>query len=75
MELVEGKRIVQAWHFNESGWPDDHFSVCTFLLEPNSKGTKLTFIQTDVPSQNYDSLNEGWYTYYWNPIEQYLQRK
>jgi activator of HSP90 ATPase len=75
MELVEGKRIVQAWHFNESGWPDDHFSVCTFLLEPNSKGTKLTFIQTDVPSQNYDSLNEGWYTYYWNPIEQYLKRK
>jgi|SRR4030095_6977346 activator of HSP90 ATPase len=74
MELVEGERIVQAWHFNEEGWPDDHFSVCTFLLEPNAKGTKLTFFQEGVPSSTFESLNKGWYTYYWNPIAEYLQK-
>jgi len=29
IELIEGKKIVQAWHFAEDGWPDDHFSICT----------------------------------------------
>jgi len=32
IELDPGKKIVQAWHFKEVGWPDDHFSECTFLL-------------------------------------------
>ena len=30
IELKEGKKIIQAWHFAEDGWPDDHFSICTF---------------------------------------------
>ncbi|MFZ1677073.1 MAG: SRPBCC domain-containing protein [Saprospiraceae bacterium] len=69
IELDPGKKIVQAWHFKEEGWPDDHFSICTFLLTPTSKGTKLTFTQTDVPSVTYDSLSEGWKEYYWEPIQ------
>jgi activator of HSP90 ATPase len=72
IELTEGKKIVQAWHFNEEGWPEDHFSTCTFLLEPSIKGTKLTFTQTDVPASTYESLSDGWKTYYWIPIEEYL---
>ena len=75
IELVEGKKIVQAWHFAEDGWPDDHFSVCTFLLEPKTKGTKLAFTQSDVPTTAYDALKEGWYTYYWNPLTEYLVKK
>ena len=75
IELIDGKKIVQAWHFNEEEWPEDHFSVCTFLLEPKAKGTKLTFTQTDVPSTTYDALKEGWHTYYWEPIAEYLDNK
>ena len=33
IELIEGQKIVQAWHFAEDGWPDDHFSICTFDFE------------------------------------------
>ena len=69
IELEPGRKIVQAWHFNEDGWPDDHFSTCTFLLTPTAKGTKLTFTQTDVPASTYESLNEGWHEYYWEPIQ------
>ena len=75
LELIEGKKIVQAWHFKEKGWPDDHFSTCTFLMEPSDHGTRLTFTQTEVPAIAYDSLREGWYTYYWDPIKAYLQLK
>ena len=75
IELTEGKKIVQAWHFAEEGWPDDHFSTCTFLLEPTAKGTKLTFTQNGVPERNYESLKEGWHDYYWKPIVKYLEMK
>ncbi len=72
IELIEGKKIVQAWHFNEAGWPEDHFSVCTFLLSPSAKGSKLTFTQSGVPAANFEALKEGWKTYYWDAISIFL---
>lgn len=71
--LVENKKIEQAWHFNEEGWPEDYFSTCTFILDPAQKGTKLTFIQTGVPEVSYKAIREGWKTYYWKPIMEYLE--
>jgi activator of HSP90 ATPase len=73
MELTEGSKIVQAWYFKEKGWPDDHFSICTFSLEPVAKGTRLTFEQTGVPAVASDGLKKGWYEYYWEPIKAYLK--
>jgi len=73
IHLVENQKIEQAWHFEEDGWPEDHFSICTFLLEPSSKGTKLTFLQKEVPEHKVNDLKEGWYSYYWNPIRDYLK--
>jgi len=73
IELKENKSIEQAWHFKEDGWPDDHYSICSFVLEKAPKGTKLTFIQKDVPEANYQSLKEGWYQYYWDPMKAYLK--
>lgn len=71
--LEPGEKIVQAWHFKEKGWPDDHFSTCTFWLQPSGKNTKLMFTQTHVPASAYDGLNKGWKEYYWEPIQQYIQ--
>jgi activator of HSP90 ATPase len=73
IELVPGKKIVQAWRFDEEGWPEDHYSTCTFLLERDPAGTKLSFTQTGVPSQHFDVLNEGWEEYYWEPLRLYLE--
>jgi activator of HSP90 ATPase len=74
IELIEGKKIVQAWHFAEDGWPDDHFSVCTFLFEKVGNKTKLTFKQSGVPENNFESLKSGWKQYYWEPMEAYLKK-
>jgi len=73
IELKENKSIEQGWHFNEEGWPDNHFSICLFFLEKSPAGTKLTFTQKGVPESVSQSLKEGWYTYYWNPVRQYLK--
>ncbi len=71
--LIENRRIEQAWHFNEGDWPDDYFTTCTFILDQVPKGTKLTFIQTGVPETSYKAIREGWKTYYWTPILEYLE--
>jgi activator of HSP90 ATPase len=70
--LVENQRIEQAWHFQEDGWPDDHYSICTFVLEPAAKGTQLSFTQKGVPEHKYEAIKAGWKTYYWDPLLEYL---
>jgi activator of HSP90 ATPase len=72
IELIEGKKIVQAWYFAEEGWPDDHFSLCTFLLEPVGNKTKLIFRQTGVPEHTADALKDGWKQYYWEAMKTVL---
>ena len=73
IELIEGKKIVQAWHFAEDGWPDDHFSICTFRLEPMGDKTKLSFLQTGVPEHKVEELKGGWKQFYWQPMKPYLK--
>jgi len=73
IELEEGKKIIQAWHFDESEWPEEHFSICTFIFEKTSTGTQLSFTQKGVPAQHYENIKKGWHQYYWTPIKTYLE--
>ena len=72
IELVEGKKIVQAWYFEEEGWPEDHFSICTFVFEKLGSKTKLIFEQKDVPEHKVAALKDGWKNYYWEPMKAFL---
>ncbi|MEI8203699.1 MAG: SRPBCC domain-containing protein [Bacteroidota bacterium] len=73
VQLVEGEKIVQAWHFNEEGWPSNHFSFCTFKFKIVGIKTILSFIQRNVPAHKYDEIKAGWRQYYWNPMKKYLK--
>jgi activator of HSP90 ATPase len=73
IELEKGRKIVQAWHFAEDGWPDDHFSICNFEFEKSGDKTKLRFLQTDVPEHKVDALKDGWKEFYWDAIKAYLK--
>ena len=73
IELTEGKKIVQAWHFAEDGWPDEHFSTCTFLFERVGDITKLTFLQTGVPEHKVEALEKGWKDFYWKRMKAWLK--
>lgn len=72
LELVRGKKIVQAWVPQEDGWPEGHETHVTFLLEATSGGTKLTFTQTEVPVDFAKELATGWKEFYWAPLKAYL---
>jgi activator of HSP90 ATPase len=73
IELVRGKRIIQAWRFEEDGWPDDHFSICNFEFDRVGDKTKLVFLQTNVPESKVESLKKGWKQYYWDAIKTFLK--
>ena len=75
IELKEGKKIVQAWHFAEDGWPEDHFSICSFEFEKAPGGTKLKFTQSNIPDHNAESLKGGWKQFYWEPMKKYIASK
>ena len=73
LELVPNKRIVQSWRVAEGTWPEGHLSTAIFMLEEDNGETLLHFVHAGVPEQAHDSINEGWKTHYWDPMEKALE--
>ena len=73
VELVPGKRIVQAWRSQD--WPVGTYSLVTFALakSPGSK-TKLSFTQLGVPASDFKDKSGGWRTHYWQPLKKYFEK-
>jgi activator of HSP90 ATPase len=72
LELVEGKKIVQAWR--SSDWPQGVISQATFTLTKAGQGTKLTFVQTGCPENQLVEIKQGWIDYYWEPLKKYFTK-
>jgi activator of HSP90 ATPase len=70
VELVPGKRIVQAWR--SQAWPDGVYSIVRFELTPDGKATKLVFDQAGYPEGAEKMLEGGWHQMYWQPMNAML---
>ena len=73
LELIAGKKIVQTWR--SSDWPENATSVVTFSMQETKDGTRLSFTQTGVPEEDYESIKQGWIDFYWEPMKQMLESK
>jgi len=73
LELEKDKKIVQTWQ--ASDWPADHYSTLTITLSLVSSGTKLSFVQSGVPADQYEEISKGWYDYYWSPMKEALEKE
>ena len=73
LELVPDAKIVQTWRGSDDGWVPGHFSTATFSLEAIDGGTRLTFVQTGVPEKSFEQISQGWQTFYWPKIKQWLE--
>ena len=73
IELIPDQKIVQFWRAADENWPDEHYSQVTFTLEGIGGGTRLSFVQTDVPAACYDSISQGWHDYYWTGMKKLLE--
>jgi activator of HSP90 ATPase len=66
IELVPGKRLVQAWR--PMSWPEGIFSIVRFSLEDAGGATRLVLDHTGFPTDQAEHLAQGWHINYWNPI-------
>lgn len=71
LELVPDRKIVQSWRAMD--WPEDVFSVVTFLLTEQDGGTRLDFTHADVPDGTQDEFRQGWIDNYWEPLKAFLK--
>ena len=70
IELVQDKKIVQYWRGEEECWPREHFSKLTIELEKEKDSTRITLYQEGVPQECVDDFDNGWYEFYWNPLQE-----
>jgi len=70
VELVPGKRVVQAWR--SGAWPEGVYSLVSFSLSPEGKGTRLVFDQCGYPDAAHEMLADGWQQMYWDPMSKML---
>ena len=72
--LEPGRRIVQSWRTTD--WPEGHYSKVTIRFEPARNGeTWLILNQSGVPEEHFDTIEKGWYEYYWEPLKRMFALK
>jgi activator of HSP90 ATPase len=72
VDLLRGKRIVQAWRDRE--FPVGIFSMATFnLATSRSGGTELVLTHRGVPKKLIPRIERDWRRLYWEKIKAYLE--
>jgi activator of HSP90 ATPase len=72
LELKKNKKIVQAWR--AVSWPAGHYSRATFSMAPVKGGSRLSFYQSGIPVEHFESIKKGWITHYWQPMKKMLDK-
>ena len=74
VKLIPDKLIVQTWQciMGDQEWPRNHYSILTLKLSKTKTGTRLSLIQTDVPSACVMDIKNGWKEFYWEPMKKLL---
>jgi activator of HSP90 ATPase len=70
VELVANQRIVQAWR--PTHWEPGIYSIVHFEFNPRAAETKLVFDHAGFPAGQYDALDSGWHSHYWDPLQKFL---
>jgi activator of HSP90 ATPase len=70
IELVPGRRIVQAWR--TASWPEGVYSIVRYEMSTEGAGTKLVFDHIGFPEGDKESLTDGWRKHYWEPLRKHL---
>ncbi|MEO8146551.1 MAG: SRPBCC domain-containing protein [Bacteroidia bacterium] len=56
LEFEENKKIIQQWYFGDQEEP----SIVTIKLHPHKKGTSVELHHSNIPTEAYDDITEGW---------------
>jgi activator of HSP90 ATPase len=70
LELIPGKRILQAWRTTEFS-KDDLDSHLLIKFEEVKGGSKVTLIHSEIPKGQSASYKKGWSDFYLKPMKTY----
>ncbi|MBI0583874.1 MAG: SRPBCC domain-containing protein [Methanomassiliicoccus sp.] len=74
LELERGARIVQEW--STRTWPEGvPPSQLEISMRAIGQGTDLRMVQTGIPAEMKDDIEQGWFDHYWNPMFEHLHKK
>jgi activator of HSP90 ATPase len=74
LQTIPGRLIVQSWRstaFRKSD-PD---STLIIRFTPKGKQARVDLVHVNVPDHDYNGVNKGWKSYYWNPWRKVLSRR
>lgn len=70
VELVAGKRIVQAWR--PPDWEPGVYSLVRFEFRTSGSGTLVVLDHTGFPPGDFAHLSSGWQEHYWEPLKKFF---
>lgn len=74
VDLVPGRRIVQAWRHRR--FPEGIFSMAAVTLTPTADGgTELVLTHRGVPKELIPETELAWREQYWSRIKTYLAER
>jgi len=74
VDLVPGRRIVQAWRHRR--FPEGVFSMAAVTLTPTPDGgTELVLTHRGVPKDLIPETEQSWREQYWSRMKEYLDRE
>lgn len=73
IKLEPFREIIQSWRTSEFSETDED-SHLVIQLEPETNGTKLTLIQTNIPEGQTQYI-QGWKEHYFEPMRAYFNNQ
>lgn len=70
ISFEENKRIVQHWYFDQE---DD--SVVTIKLHEHKNGTSIELNHTNIPSEEYNDIVDGWDNMYFGSLQDFYEEE
>ena len=67
IDLVPDKKVVQEWYFGDR----EIDSVVTITIAGNGGNSAVTVVQTNIPCEDYQNIEEGWNEYYMGAIKRF----
>lgn len=72
VDLVPGRRIVQAWRHRR--FPEGVFSMAAVTLTPTADGgTELVLVHRGVPKDLIPETDQAWRDQYWSRMKGWLE--
>jgi activator of HSP90 ATPase len=74
LAVVQRRLIVQSWR-SKKFHASDPDSTLILAFVPHGEEGRIDLVHLDVPTHDYDGVNEGWEIYYWAPWRAHLERQ